>query len=206
MDATTTTNSCNFGLRSEMTIPRYVIMCRKAIPPVILFLLPLLLSAQTGKTSGFQHDRLFTGGGIGVQIGQLTLIDVSPHIGYFLTDKLAVGIGGTYQYYNVKTTYYKYSTSIWGARSFGRYYLIPEAFAHVEYEYLNYASALIDPYGYFTGNTERVGVDNVLVGGGYRQPLGGNAWLNLIILWNINESVYTLYDNPIIRMGVDLGL
>ncbi len=181
-------------------------MYKKAIHQSLLFLFLLLLIPQKSTSQGFQRDRLFTGGGIGLQIGQLTLIDVSPHLGYFLTDQLALGIGGTYQYYNVRTTYYKYSTSIWGARTFGRYYIIPEAFAHVEYEYLNYASALIDPYGYFTGDTERVGVNNVLVGGGYRQSLGGNAWLNLIILWNVNESVYTLYDNPIIRMGVDLGL
>ncbi len=181
-------------------------MCRKAIALLVLILLPCIGSSQPSPGNGFQRDRLFTGGGLGLQVGSVTLIDVSPHIGYYFTEKLALGIGGTYLYYRSNTDYLKYSTSIWGGRVFGRYYIIPEAFAHVEYEYLNYEAALVDPYGYFTGNTERVGVDNVLVGGGYRQNIGGNAWINLIVLWNINESVYTLYENPIIRVGMDLGL
>lgn len=172
-------------------------------------LLVLLISASANAQNGnkgFDPDKLFTGGGLGLQLGTVTLIDISPHIGYFFTDNIALGVGGTYQYYRIKSRYLDYKTDIWGARVFGRYYVIESAFAHLEYEYLNYEAALVDPFGYYTGSTERVGVDNVLIGGGYRQNIGGNSWINLLVLWNVNQTAYTLYENPIIRMGVDVGL
>ena len=181
-------------------------MCKKAILFNTLFFLSLLAYSQNSSPRGFSNDKLFTGGGLGLQIGEVTLIDISPHIGYFFTERIALGIGASYQYYAINSKYYKYSTDIYGGRVFSRYYILEELFAHGEYEYLNYEAALIDPYGYFTGGTDRVGVDNVLLGGGYRQNIGGNSWINLMVLWNVNETVYTLYSNPIIRMGIDIGL
>ena len=172
---------------------------------ITLSLASLSLAAQPAKR-GFDPNRLFTGGGLGLQFGTVTLIDVSPHIGYYLTDALALGLGGTYQYYRYKDRYYEYSTDIYGGRLFARYYLFENLFLHGEYEYLSYEAALVDPFSYFTGDTKRVGIDSYLVGGGYRQPLGANSYVNLLVLWNLNETLYTPYDNPIIRMGVDLGL
>ena len=178
-------------------------MCKRLAS---IFLLMMILGTPKAQ-SRYKSDRFFTGGGFGLQIGTVTIIDVSPHIGYYLTDNFALGIGGTYQYYRYKDSYYKinYSTDIFGGRLFARYNIIEEIFAHAEYEYLNYEAALIDPLGYFTGDTKRVSVDNVLVGGGYRQNVGGNSWATISVLWNVNETVYTLYSNPIIRMGVDIG-
>lgn len=180
-------------------------MCR-IIPLLLLISLQLNpVSAQT-RERGNQDSRFFTGGGLGLQIGTVTLIDVSPHIGYYLTERIALGVGGTYQYYRIKTTQFEYSTDIWGARAFGRYYFLENIFGHFEYEYLNYEAALIDPYGFYTGNLKRVGVNNVLVGAGYRENIFGNSYINALLLWNLNETVYTLYSNPILRVGIDVGL
>lgn len=177
------------------------------IPTIILLALIHFNEVKAQNTSSWiDQSRVFTGGGLGVQIGSVTLIDVSPHIGYFITERFALGIGGTYQYYRINNDYINYSTSIWGGRLFGRYYVLEELFAHAEYEYLNYEAALVDPFGYYSGKIERVGVDNILVGAGYRQSIGGNSYVNLLVLWNLNETVYTLYENPIIRMGIDIGL
>jgi hypothetical protein len=57
-----------------------------------------------------------------------------------------------------------------------------------------------------TGQKEWVQLSNVLAGVGYRQRIFGRSAITLTVLWNFNETQYTLYSNPIIRMGVDIGL
>jgi hypothetical protein len=180
-------------------------MCR-VIPLFLLLTLHFGSLSGQSRERGQHQNRFFTGGGLGLQIGTVTLIDVSPHIGYYLTERIALGIGATYQYYSIKTKQFDYSTDIWGGRTFGRYYFLENIFGHIEYEYLNYEAALIDPYGFYTGNIKRVGVNNVLVGAGYRENIFGNSYINALLLWNLNETVYTLYSNPILRVGIDVGL
>lgn len=162
------------------------------------------LEQKQNKASGFDPDRLFFGGNLGLQFGTITIIDVSPLAGYKITDRLAAGIGITYQYYNDKRFTPAFSTSIYGGRVFSRFTVIENLFAHVEYEVLNYDALFVDPYGYF--NKDRVTANNFYVGGGYRQSIGGKAALEILILYNLNESAQSLYQNPIMRMGISVGL
>jgi hypothetical protein len=166
---------------------------------IILSLLPFASSAQSDEAG-----RFFVGGGLGVQFGTVTVIDVSPHVGYLFTEHLAGGVGLTYQYYNDARYKPAYSTSIYGARIFGRYYFLENLIAHAEYEYQNYDQYLVGPV--MPGTPERIGVHNVYLGGGYRQIVGGRTGISILVLWNVNETIYSLYSNPIIRMGVDVGL
>ena len=78
-------------------------------------------------------------------------------------------------------------------------------FAHVEYEALNLETEFFDP-SYYRHSTPRFWVNSVLVGGGYRQPIGEYSSINLMLLYNINETIDSPYKNPIIRMGFDIGL
>jgi hypothetical protein len=142
-------------------------------------------------------DKLFTGGDFGLQFGTLTVVQLSPIVGYWVTqDKLAVGAGITYQYYNNHA--YKFSTSIYGGNVFTRYYFGESFFAHGEYEMLNVEA--------FDGFHDRVWVPGLLAGGGYRQPLGEKASFTIIALWNFTQSTYTPYNNPVIRAGINIGL
>lgn len=151
-----------------------------------------------------EGSRFFVGGGLGLQFGSVTIIDVSPHAGYMFTDQLAGGVGITYQYFNDNRYKPAYSTSIYGARIFSRYYFFENLIAHIEYEYQNYDQYLAGPV--MPGTPERIGVHNVYLGGGYRQIVGGRTGVSILVLWNVNETIYSLYTNPIIRMGVDVGL
>jgi hypothetical protein len=148
-------------------------------------------------------DRIFFGGNLGLQFGNLTYIDVSPLVGYKITDKLHAGIGATYIYYKYKDAYLKYETSIYGGRVFGRYYIMDNLFTHAEYEMLN----LEVPETVTGGNYELVrdNISSVLVGGGYAQEIGANASLVLMLLWNLTEEQYSPYQNPIIRIGINAG-
>jgi hypothetical protein len=51
---------------------------------------------------------------------------------------------------------------------------------------------------------DRFSLNNVLLGGGYRTSIGERSYLNLMILWNINDSPLSPYQNPIIRMNVEI--
>ncbi|MCW3104016.1 MAG: hypothetical protein JWO09_2456 [Bacteroidetes bacterium] len=142
-------------------------------------------------------DKLFTGGNLGAQFGTVTFIDVSPLLGYKVTDKIGVGIGATYQYYHYRDKYYDFETNVYGGRVFGRYLFTDYLFAHVEYEYLNLEA--------FDFNRRRVDVESLLAGGGYVQRVSDNVSIVAMLLYNFTESVYTPYTNPIIRVGVNIG-
>ncbi|HOW26503.1 MAG TPA: hypothetical protein PK711_12635 [Bacteroidales bacterium] len=143
-------------------------------------------------------DRLFIGGTFGVQFGDVTLVDVSPLVGFHITPRLSAAVGVIYQYYD--DNYYHYSTHIYGGRTWARCYVYKNAlFAHAEYELVNY-----QPYS-FLGN-ERISVGSFLLGGGYTQWIGPRAFMSLTVLWNFTESPYSLYDNPIFQIGFGTGL
>ena len=161
------------------------------------------------------NQRLVYGGGFGLQFGNVTLVDLSPTIGYRLTDQLTLGTGISFKYNHIKDytldqnsgRWYDYKSNIYGGSVWGRYYLLQNIFAHAEIEQLkidyNYTSVSSTlPTNVKNG----VDVTSVLVGGGYRQPLGGHVFFNILILFNLNETDFTPYNNPIIRAGVSVGM
>lgn len=144
-------------------------------------------------------DDVYFGGNVGLQFGTVTFVEVSPLVGYKFTDRLSAGVGITYQYYHYKDRYYEFQTNVYGGRIFGRYLFTDFLFGHVEYEYLS-----LEAFDFFP--RRRVDVTSVLGGGGFMQRLGDNSAIVAMILYNFTESVYTPYQNPIIRIGINFGL
>ncbi|MBA3706651.1 MAG: hypothetical protein H0W84_12350 [Bacteroidetes bacterium] len=144
-------------------------------------------------------DKVFVGGNIGLQFGTVTFAEISPLVGYRFTDKISAGIGATYQYYHYKDKFYDFETNVYGGRVFGRYFFTDFLFAHAEYEYLN-----LEAFDFFP--RRRVDVGSVLAGVGYIQRFSKNSGIVAMILYNFTESAYTPYTNPIIRIGVNIGL
>lgn len=145
------------------------------------------------------RDKIFIGGNMGLQLGTSTYVEFSPLVGYNITPKLSAGIGATYQYFHYNDGYYNLKTNVYGGRAFGRYMIMDYLFAHAEYEYLN-----LEAFDFYP--RRRVDVVSILGGGGYMQRFGRNSALVAMILYNFTESVYTPYNNPVIRMGVIFGL
>jgi hypothetical protein len=143
-------------------------------------------------------DKLFFGGGLGLQFGQVTLIDVSPIIGYKLTNRLQPGIGLTYSYCNYKTNNIPIEYSTYGGNVFTRFFLFDNIFAHVEAEYLNIKVYTFSGSSY---RTNRQWIDSYLVGAGYFQKMGERGGISFTVLWNLNESELSPYTNPILRIG-----
>ena len=174
---------------------------------IVLIICTKSISAQNDERE-FRPERdfkshLFYGGGFGLQFGSVTLIELSPLVGYKVTPKLGIGLSPTYKYYSYKNSYNSSSrleNNVYGGSIFARYMIFENIFAHTEYESLFYN---IKVSGYPTDMRQ---YNSVLVGGGYRQQIGANAAMNLMVLWNLNDTPDSPYTNPIIRIGFTVGM
>jgi hypothetical protein len=155
---------------------------------------------QAGETF---WDRVYFGGNIGLQFGSQTLVDINPLAGYRLTERLSLGLSVTYLYYSYNDPYsnYNYSSNIYGGSIFTNYFIFENIFAHIEGEVLN-----MEVPNNFLHRMVRDNIFGFYVGGGYRQPLGDRSSMNILILYNLNEDIYSPYQNPIIRIGFGFGI
>ena len=155
---------------------------------------------QVKKSSRFDWKKVYMGGGLGLQFGSTTVVDISPILGYRFNENLSAGLGLTYLYYKVSSRNYNYQTNVYGGGPFVRYVFAKNLFAHVEYQILN-----AEYYEFYP--PERQDVHYFWVGGGFRRQLGGNAYLVLMGLYDLNYSHLSIYPtNPILRVGVVVGL
>lgn len=177
---------------------------RQKILTIFILLFFISVSIANAQENDRQRppwrEKVYFGGGLGLQFGTITQIEVSPLAGYRFTPRFSSGIGLTYHYY--KDTRFDFSTYIYGGSVFTRLNVFSSIFAHAEVEPLNVASYEYDPNSP-SGNviTVRKWVTGVLVGGGYSQSLGKNSSAYILLLWNINETADSPYNNPIIRVG-----
>jgi hypothetical protein len=157
-------------------------------------------SQKSSNSKGFDPDRLILGGNLGLQFGStFTVIEVSPTLGYRLTDRYIAGIGARYIYFRERLFGSNFETNIYGGSIYNQYFFIENLFGHAEYEILSLQSR--------QARTEnRLDVHSIFIGGGYRSQLGTNSFGMIMILYNINESVHSPYTNPIIRVGFGFGL
>lgn len=139
-------------------------------------------------------DRLTLGGNVGLQFGTQTLINVSPKAGYYITDDLLGGMGLTYTYYN--DSYLNYSESVYGTSLFATYFATDFLMLYTEYEALN---------GYWSDPRSKSWIGSLFVGGGIGTRMG-RTFTSFLILYNVNESVYSPYSNPVFRVNFGVGL
>jgi len=181
----------------------------------------LALPASAQNNFSFR-DRLFFGGSFGLMIGSYTNIELSPHIGYYITPRWAAGIGIPYEYYNNRTHWVFYDpqtgritgterveTHIWGSRLFTNYVIVNNVndwipagfnfriFLHTEYEILNYEKRFLE-----RGATGRELQHSFLAGGGLRFPSGKRSSMNMTLLWKLNSDLNYFYGSgPTFRIG-----
>lgn len=184
---------------------------KKRLITLITFILVMNFSLSFGQDERSKipiKDRIFIGGNLGLQFGSTTYIDISPIIGYKITEKFHAGIGVTYSYIDTKAIIYnsivKYNSSNYGGRVFGRYFVWQNAFAYSEFEFLNIG---IPVYNTATNDVKifRENVPGLYIGGGYAQPIGENAALIIMGLYNLIEDQYSPDQNPIFRIGFSAG-
>jgi len=166
---------------------------------VTVLLVHLAISSCFAQNNNIPwQQKLVFGGNIGLQIGSVTRIDLSPEVGYKITEQFVSGVGVTYEYYRWKL--HNYSTSLYGGKIFSRYYVMENIFGHAEFELLNLESEVFDPNG-IHGDIKRYWIQSLFVGGGYKQAIGKKSAFIITVLWNLNETPDSPYTNPIIRFG-----
>ena len=146
------------------------------------------------------RERIFVGGYLGLQIGSYTFVEVSPIVGYRLTNRVDAGFGSTYQY--SRGFLQDSGTHTFGGSGFARFSIIPQAFLHAEYELLN----LETPPALNDQEDDRIWEENYFLGAGYRVPVGENAFFNLMVLYNFNQDSHVYFQNPVYRLSVEIGL
>ncbi len=162
-------------------------------------------SSNSSGGGGFDWDRVTIGGGLFLQFGTNSYVAVSPTLGYYLTDNIIVGVGGSYVY--EERTYavtYPYRATTYSGMVFAEYIFenLP-ILLHGELE-----QARIDIKYLDFSDHDTFDMTNVYVGGGLKQKMGGNSYLYAMVLYNLNETKESNYfqTNPIIRIGIAIGL
>jgi len=180
----------------------------KSFKRLLLFILLGLLSIQISaqyyekpKEKPSFRDKIFFGGGLGLQFGNVTLVDVSPIIGYRVTERFHTGIGLTYSYYNDKRFATDIDYSAYAGSVFTRFFITESLFAHAEVEALNTEIVTFNSSTLAIVKRERKWIDSYLVGGGYYQRIGQRSGVYMLVLWNLNETEFTPYSNPVFRIG-----
>jgi hypothetical protein len=144
-------------------------------------------------------ERIYFGGNVGAWFGRVTFINVSPLVGIKVTKKFSAGMGVTYNYYSEVYGTRKYVSTIYGGSVFARYLILENLFAQVGIDRLSvpdFRTGLLN---------SRTWVDNVLIGGGYRQQFSERGSFLMIIFYNLNETPLSPYTNPIVQMGFNVG-
>jgi hypothetical protein len=191
------------------------------ILPLLIFSMLSTLNAQdtipagrakppkTPKPKSDFMQRTYFGGYLGLQFGSVTFVDISPTALYQVADPFYVGVGLTYQYISDKRYEPSYSTNAYGGSLLARYHIWKDLFAQVEYNplYLDYYDYYFDNAGNYVNRVKgSTWVHDFLIGAGYRQWLGGRAFMSIAIFYNLNETYYSPYSNPIIRFGFGVGI
>lgn len=158
------------------------------------------IDTNTQKDFSNFKERLFFGGNLGAWFGPTSYVNLSPLIGCRITKDFSLGGGFTYNYYSQTYMGKKYTSTIYGGNAFARYNILKNLFAQVGWDRLSVPD-------YTTGiQNSRAWVDNILLGGGYRQYFSERGSFVAAVFYNINQTPLSPYQNPIIQIGFNIGL
>lgn len=187
---------------------------RKYLKPAVMIIVLVILASSTALAQRRRdeapplRERLFFGGSFGLQIGTITDIEVSPVTGLWILPRLAVAAGPNYRFYKDPLLG---RTNIYGGRVYTQFVVIKDLssiiplglnfgfFLHAEDELLSLESEFWkDP----PVTSPRFLINTYLAGVGMSQPMGRRSSMNLMVLWALNESEYSVYGTPEIRVSI----
>lgn len=123
-------------------------------------------------------DRLRAGGSFGLSFGSVTNVNLSPMVGYELTEKLVGGVGATLMYF--RSRYYSISTAYYGGRGFLMYSVFPMVNLIGEIEGMNVEGSY----------QKRQWLASPLIGASYSQPIGNKLvkGVHFTVLYNLSYN------------------
>jgi hypothetical protein len=167
---------------------------------------PINAQRLSGDTPPLK-ERLFYGGGLGLQIGSITDIQLSPVVGIWVLPRLSIALGPDYRFYKD----YDGRTDIIGGSVYTQIVLIQDfnnvlklgmhygIYLQAEDELLSLESLYwkMPPV-----KTDRFFINTPMAGAGISQPIGRRSSINLALLWPLTSADYDIYSNPEIRISI----
>ena len=176
----------------------------KRFLPAVFLIFSLSLAGQYANDPGQGNrfwSRVSVGGGLGASFGNVTYVNISPRLGYWVTQRFNAGISFVYLYLR-DNDFPDFEFTTVGYGPYANYTILekqdyfPEIFLSMEY--LNMTSDVISD---FTGEIVKESFPILFVGGGARLQLGGRAYAQIQLLYDLNESRYSPYQNPLFNVG-----
>lgn len=162
---------------------------------------PLRTQTPEGRPLPFGQRLRFGGGINGFRFGNPFSLGASPVIAYQATERLLVGIGGSYTYtrykepFYVPTTYNQYS-----GRGFAMFEFIPSIISNL-YLHGELENSTIQEKVDGRGNVQ-ASLTAPLLGLTYMQPISRRFGVNITALYNLNYSdnalARTIYGSPFV--------
>ncbi|QJD77886.1 hypothetical protein [Spirosoma rhododendri] len=169
---------------------------------------PLRTQTPEGRPLPFSQRLRFGGGINNLRFGNPFSIGVSPVIAYQTTERLLLGVGGTYAYTRYKAisntgatvpfqTYNQY-----GGRVFAMYEFIPSILPNL-YLHGEVENSSISVRNDQSGATGNYSLTAPLLGLTYSQPISGRFGINLTALYNLNYNqnqavAQAIYGSPLV--------
>ncbi len=141
----------------------------------------------------------YYGGSLTLSFSGATRIGLFPMVGYKASPQLSLGAKVGYEYVNYSNS--SFSASNYAGGVFARYRLVPQAYAHGEFQYVNFEQPVVD------GGSTREWVPFLLLGGGFVQPVGGRSSAYVEVLFDVLQDSGSPYKDwqPVVNVGVGVG-
>jgi hypothetical protein len=132
------------------------------------------------------HNRWVWGGNLGGFVGEVSFVQVSPMLGYRLTENFTSGVGLNY----ILATSQGLTMNVVGGSVWSRYKVFSNLYLHSEFEQLQISAKVLGFEAY------RANAPVFMLGGGYLQ---GN--FGVTILYDFIQDPDSPYQTPVIRIG-----
>jgi len=145
------------------------------------------------EKSGFQRSKLVPGGNLALQFGNPYYFDISPSLGYMVSNRLMAGLGVIYISAGGTSVYtnQRYNYTYYGGRPLIRFKLINDIYANAEVDFLNVPYFEVSTY-----KTLRKWTTNPLLGASYVIPFGKRGGVQASLLYNFNyQEAYSPYSS-----------
>ena len=182
----------------------------------VLTFLTVGLKAQDDapvEKQGFDRSRLFGGGSFALSFGNITIVNISPQVGYRFSRYFAAGVGVNGQYSSFKTingydgsTLSREEYGVAGLNIFGRFYPIPQIILQAQPE-ANYVWGKVKYYD--TGEEFKMDgkfVPSLLLGAGGAIPMGNAGAFIIMAQYDVLQNERTPYGNKVFfSFGYNFG-
>ena len=152
-------------------------------------------------------QRIFYGGDLDMAFGSVTQISVCPQVGYRITNRFSAGVGFDYLY--IYSEEYDFKGSIFGGNIFASFtaiksigQLIP--FFRTDMGVLIYGQFSCTNMGRFYSVLSGEGpmwIISPMLGIGFQVPIGERSYMVMTVMYNFNESLYSIYSNPVVKVS-----